>query len=573
MNSVREVIEQDGVTSVYQPLVDLRSGLTIGYEALARGPEGSKLERPDLLFSAARAANRLAELDWVCRTAAVKGALRAKLRAPLTLFINSEPETIGSRMSADFAEWWARARLNSLHIVFEITERDVMERPAELLKATDLVRGFGWGVALDDVGTNPESLALLPFLKPDVIKLDMSLVQRTAPDPGQVILALQAEVERSGALLVAEGIETGVHLEFARMMGATVGQGWLLGRPDPLPDPLPDAGPAVSITKRAGSPDSKETPYSIVTKEVQPRRASRRYLVDLSRLIESRVAEMPHPPLMLGTFQFARNYTPATADIYRRLAESLPFVAIMAEGWGDESSGGPRRVALDPEDPLTNEWSVGFVSPFSAMLLTASERDEGSTERTFDFAITFNRDLAIEGVDCLLRRLVSPDETTLYANQEVEFADAVTKVLARAGREADLARPLLEMLSEMTGLESTYLSRVYDEERYDIVVSYNKGDIQVPEGHSMPWAESLCHDALALDREAFADVQEELPDNAVAKRAGFRTYVTCPVAFEDGKVIGTLCGASSRVAPLSEQQIETVRRFAQLLARRVGRGG
>ena len=568
MDSVREVIATSAVTPVYQPLVDLRSGLTVGYEALARGPKGSVLERPDVLFAAARASNRLAELDWVCRTRAVQGALRGRLRPPLSLFINTEPETIGSRMSAEFGEWWARARLATLQIVFEVTERAVMDRPAELLRATDVLREFGWGVALDDVGTNPESLALLPFLKPDVIKLDMSVLHGTAVDIGEVILAVNAEVERSGTTLLAEGIESGEHLEMARMFGADIGQGWLFGRPGPLPDPLPQPGPSVAIDDRKRSTEGGETPHVVVAGKVRTRRVTREHLVLASRLIEQRAAAMPHPPLMFATFQHAQNFTPVTAGVYEQLSQTLPFVAVMATGW-DGSSEGPRRVALDPEDPLEKEWTVGFISPFSAMLLTARERDEGIEERSFDVATTFDRALAIEAADCLMRRLVSPDDTMLHAKADVEFATAVAEILALAGREEDVARPLLRVMSELTGLESTFLSRVHDEERYDVVVSFNAGTLDVSEGYSMPWTEAICHDALAINREAFDDVQVELPENDSAREFNFRTFVTCPVVVEDGKVLGTLCGASSHETPLTDQQIDLVRRFAQLVAHRV----
>lgn len=175
------ILEAQAITAKYQPLVSLTSMAVVGYEALARGPKGSSLERPDHLFSVARKANRLKQLDWICRTVAVRGALESRLRPPLALFVNSEPETIGSRMPAAFAESWGRARLAGVRLIFEVTERAVMDRPAELLRAVDQIRRFGWGVALDDVGTNPASLALLPFLDPDVIKLDM----RPAPREGR----------------------------------------------------------------------------------------------------------------------------------------------------------------------------------------------------------------------------------------------------------------------------------------------------------------------------------------------------------------------------------------------------
>ncbi|MDQ3982492.1 MAG: GAF domain-containing protein [Actinomycetota bacterium] len=152
----------------------------------------------------------------------------------------------------------------------------------------------------------------------------------------------------------------------------------------------------------------------------------------------------------------------------------------------------------------------------------------------------------------------------------MEFAAAVTEILQAAEREQDLARPLLKIMSQMTGLESTFLSRVDAGDRYDVVVSYNSGSrLQVEEGYSMPWAETICHDALVAARQAFADVQSELPENQVGPEFGFRTYVTCPVLGADGEVAGTLCGAHSEVSPLSESQLETVRRFADLISRRV----
>jgi EAL domain-containing protein (putative c-di-GMP-specific phosphodiesterase class I) len=91
--SIDAVLRDGAVRSVFQPIVELDSGRVVAYEALARGPEGP-LERPDALFTAARAAGRLAELDAACRAAALHGALEVGLRAPLTLFVNVEPEVL-----------------------------------------------------------------------------------------------------------------------------------------------------------------------------------------------------------------------------------------------------------------------------------------------------------------------------------------------------------------------------------------------------------------------------------------------------------------------------------------------
>ena len=118
-------------------------------------------------------------------------------------------------------------------MVVELTERALTDRPAEVLAAVAWLRERGCGIALDDVGVDERSLALMPFLAPDVIKLDMSLIQARGATPvaARVLNAVAAEAERSGAVLLAEGIETEEHLARARAVGATLGQGWLFGRP------------------------------------------------------------------------------------------------------------------------------------------------------------------------------------------------------------------------------------------------------------------------------------------------------------------------------------------------------
>ncbi len=74
----------------------------------------------------------------------------------------------------------------------------------------------------------------MPLLRPDVIKLDLRLVQRQ-PDAeiAEIVNAVNTQAERTGAIVLAEGIETDEHLATARALGATLGQGWLFGRPGP----------------------------------------------------------------------------------------------------------------------------------------------------------------------------------------------------------------------------------------------------------------------------------------------------------------------------------------------------
>ncbi|MGI8755547.1 MAG: EAL domain-containing protein, partial [Acidimicrobiales bacterium] len=156
-----------GIHAVYQPLVHLETGQVLGFEALGRGPAGTPLEAPVELLAAAREAGLLAEVDWACRSAAFCGALEANMGNGSTLFVNVEPDVA---VGAPLEHHELLSRVGSeLRVVLEVTERAVVSRPAELLRLVDWARDQSWGIALDDVGSNPLCLALLPFLEPDVI--------------------------------------------------------------------------------------------------------------------------------------------------------------------------------------------------------------------------------------------------------------------------------------------------------------------------------------------------------------------------------------------------------------------
>src|SRR4051812_6699829 len=276
------ILGEQLIHAVFQPIVDLDSGAIVAYEALARGPRGSTLERPDLLFAQARESGLVAELDWACRAAAFRGALDARLST--TLFVNVEP----SSLDADPPDWLSSLLervVRELDVVVELTERALTDHPAAMLARVERLRRLGLGVALDDVGADRRSLALMPFVAPDVIKLDLRLVQdHPSPAIAAIVHAVNAEAERSGAILLAEGIETPAQREVALALGARYGQGWLFGRPGALPPSTPEN--ALRRTRPAPSVPTLDSPYEVVQPHVRPRRGTKHLLLAISRHLE-----------------------------------------------------------------------------------------------------------------------------------------------------------------------------------------------------------------------------------------------------------------------------------------------
>ncbi len=225
-----------GVRAVYQPVVDLDTRQVVGYEALARGPVGA-LHDPDVLFAAAAAAGRTAELDWACRAVAIRGAVEGQLGRSRMLFLNAEPEVLARELPADVETAITReAKRYPLDVVVELTERELGPNLPGVLRAVERIRARGSRIAVDDVGADPASLALLPLLAPEVIKLDLRLVQsNTTQEIARIVGAVNAQAERTGALVLAEGIETEEHARTAHMLGARLGQGFMFGRGGPGP--------------------------------------------------------------------------------------------------------------------------------------------------------------------------------------------------------------------------------------------------------------------------------------------------------------------------------------------------
>lgn len=405
-----EILDTRQVRALFQPVVDLGNGQAVGYEALARGPVGSSHESPMALFAAAQRLGRTSELDWVCRAAAFSAALAdggSQLASAVPLFLNCEPSAFGDPCPADLVPIVDIAR-RRLHVVMEVTEREIARDPAGLLSAVARARDGLWGVALDDVGAEPDSMALMPFINPDVIKLDLRLIQaRTTAEVARIINAVLAQAERTGATILAEGIETERHEQIARAMGATVGQGWLYGRPGPLPHSVPSPSRPLRLLDVKNAAASR-TPFDIIAASRPTTRSAKDLLIPMSMHLENKGLEGSEPVVLLACFQEAQHFTERARARFERLAVNASFVGAVGAGMDSTPATGVRGANLTQADPLRGEWDVIVVGPHFAGALVA--RDCGDTgpdlHRRFDAVITYDRPLVIEAARALLSTLL-----------------------------------------------------------------------------------------------------------------------------------------------------------------------
>jgi EAL domain-containing protein (putative c-di-GMP-specific phosphodiesterase class I) len=396
-----------GLRAVYQPIVDLNGGDVVAFEALTRGPAGSPLESPGALFGAAHRAGRTVELDRACWGTAIHGALDAGLRAPMALFVNVEPDAMGTELD-HAGRWLLREAGRRLHVFFELTERELTARPAQLLETVKRMRSEGFGIALDDVGADRRSLALLPLLRPDVVKLDMSLIHNhPSRRSGEVMNGVCAYAEQTGATILAEGVETTEHLLAARSLGARLAQGWHFGRPGPLP---PSATSDRSAVTRVVVPrDVATSPVQLVHARRGLKVGRKDVLLSVTRALEAQALELGEYAVVAAAFQHVRNFSPQTRVRYARLGAQTSLTVALGVGMPDRPAPGVRGADLPSDDELIGEWNIAVLGPHYASALVA--RDLGDTgvdrERRFEFVLTFDRELVVDVAAALIARVSS----------------------------------------------------------------------------------------------------------------------------------------------------------------------
>ena len=135
-----------------------------------------------------------------------------------------------------------------------------------------------------------------------------------------------------------------------------------------------------------------------------------------------------------------------------------------------------------------------------------------------------------------------------------------------------LTRPLLGLLESVTGMESTYLTRIDEAAGLQhIQFARNSKQMQIPEGLSVPWHDTLCKRALEEDRPYTDDVASCWGDSDAARGLGIQTYLSQPVRYSDGELYGTLCAASGASRPVSRDARNVLEMFARILTLQVDR--
>ena len=239
---LREVLDGELFTLVFQPIYDLDDGRLLAVEALTRFPDVGPVQSPATWFTQAAEVGLGVDLELATARSAM--AATADLPGRVALTLNASPACVMDPRLGQLLKQHA-----GRHLVVELTEHAVVDDYGALRTALDRLRAGGVRVAVDDAGAGFASLQHIVRLAPDIIKLDISLTQHVRDDPVRRALAaaLVQFAEQTGTQLVAEGVETPADLAIWQNIGAHAAQGYLLGHPAPVPIPL---GPCPGLVRR-----------------------------------------------------------------------------------------------------------------------------------------------------------------------------------------------------------------------------------------------------------------------------------------------------------------------------------
>ena len=225
---VRSVLSGEAISLVYQPIFDLKQAQVVGFEALARFTT-APVRSPDAWFSDAAAVN----LDIPLEMKVIEKALASFTSLPLGVYVgfNVSPNIV---INGQLERAFQRTQLE--RIVLEINEHVSIREYDEIAKALAPLRAQGLRISVDDTGAGISSFRHIHNLKPDIIKLHMSLTRGIDSDAAgrALVAALLQFAKENGREVIAEGVETAAELKALRALGVMRAQGYFLGRPAPL---------------------------------------------------------------------------------------------------------------------------------------------------------------------------------------------------------------------------------------------------------------------------------------------------------------------------------------------------
>lgn len=226
--------KEGGLTPVYQPIVELgrRFPSVRAYEALVRGPQGTLLATPDVLFQVARERGEEAAVDRLCVETTIAGAASLG-EADLSVNVHASTLAADQDLVPFLVDTALREGRALERLIVEIVEHAPVWDVVALRDNLQGLRDVGIRIALDDVGLGYSNFRMMLECRPDFFKLDRYFVRGVHQDffRRSVVESVVLLAHRFGGRVVAEGIESEEDLAAVQALGVAYAQGFLFRAP------------------------------------------------------------------------------------------------------------------------------------------------------------------------------------------------------------------------------------------------------------------------------------------------------------------------------------------------------
>jgi len=239
---LKVLLRAEKVNTVFQPILSLGDGDTVGFEILNRPQSTEIFPTVETFYDYVGSSHNVLMVERFLRKLSLERYSEQIKSSPChknqLVFLNIQPQVLAdpAYQSGKTLEMLAFHNLSPEKVVLELTEKEAVMDYNLFKKMIEHYRRQGFRIAVDDAGTGYNSLKTLISLKPEFIKIDKSLIRNIEQNPSQQHLvelllefALQSETK-----VIAEGIETLAELRFLKKLGVHLGQGYAIGKPMPI---------------------------------------------------------------------------------------------------------------------------------------------------------------------------------------------------------------------------------------------------------------------------------------------------------------------------------------------------
>lgn len=239
---LREILDNEKICTYYQPIVSLKTGTIVAYEALVRGirDDSDSLITPCELFDRADRDTVSLEFDCLCRKKALENFKGFRSATGAMMFLNINTSVISSHCSDNphIGTVSRQMGFDPRYLGLELIESRA-QSAEDLIEFVHHYRNSGFLIVIDDFGCEHSNIDRLIQIRPDIIKVDRSIISGIESDfyRQSIMKSIHSLAEMTGALCLAEGVETIEEMRTCHVMGVDLFQGFAIASPSPdLPE-------------------------------------------------------------------------------------------------------------------------------------------------------------------------------------------------------------------------------------------------------------------------------------------------------------------------------------------------